>query len=120
MCANGPASRSGSAAGSAAWSTRVLEVLAAQHRHQADTVLVVGHLAEVVHDPGHALAFDGDGGVMPALAPGRLRVTEPLPRRVQEWQVGHRPGVGFAALQLLHLPGAEPGSAQAQVGGYRP
>ena len=45
----------------------VLEVLAAQHPHQADAVLVVGRLDEVVHDPGHLLPFGGDGGVMPAL-----------------------------------------------------
>ena len=47
----------------------VLEVLAAQHRHQAYAVFVVGGLDQVVDDPVHLLAFGGDGGVMPALAP---------------------------------------------------
>jgi energy-coupling factor transporter ATP-binding protein EcfA2 len=46
----------------------VLEVLAAQHRHQADAVLVVGRLDQVVDDPRHLLAFGGDRGVMPVLA----------------------------------------------------
>ena len=45
----------------------VLEVLAAQHRHQAEAVLVVGRLDEVVHDPGHLLPFGGDGCVTPVL-----------------------------------------------------
>ena len=47
----------------------VLEVLAAQHRHQAHAVFVVRGLDQVVDDPGHLLAFSGDRGVMPALAP---------------------------------------------------
>ena len=47
----------------------VLEVLAAQHRHQACAVLVVGDLDQVVDDPVHLLALGGDGGVLPALAP---------------------------------------------------
>ena len=72
----------------------VLEVLAAQHRHQAHAVLVVGGLDQVVDDLVHLLAFGGDGRVVPALAPCRLRVAEPLPRGVQERQVGHRPGLG--------------------------
>ena len=45
----------------------VLEVLAAQHRHQAYAVFVVRGLDQVVDDPGHLLAFGGDRGVMPAL-----------------------------------------------------
>ena len=70
MCANGPASRSGSATGQCGLVDQgVLEVLAAQHRHQADAVFVVGGLDQVVDDPGHLLAFGGDSGVMPALAP---------------------------------------------------
>ena len=50
----------------------VLEVLAPQHRHQAEAVFVVGGLDQVVDDPGHLLAFGGDRGVVPPLAPGRL------------------------------------------------
>ena len=46
----------------------VVEVLAAQHRHQADAVLIVGGLDQVVHDLGPLLAFGGDSRVMPALA----------------------------------------------------
>ena len=46
----------------------VLEVLAAQHRHQTYAVFVVRGLDQVVDDPGHLLAFGGDRGVMPALA----------------------------------------------------
>ena len=69
MCANGPASRSGSATGQCGLVDQgVLEVLAAQHRHQAYAVFVVGGLDQVVDDPGHLLAFGGDRGVMPALA----------------------------------------------------
>ena len=34
----------------------------------ADAVLVVGDLDQVVDDPGHLLAFGGDGGVVPTLA----------------------------------------------------
>ena len=45
----------------------VLEVLAAQHRHQTYTVFVVRGLDQVVDDPGHLLAFSGDRGVMPTL-----------------------------------------------------
>jgi hypothetical protein len=45
----------------------VLEVLAAQHRHQTYAVLVVRGLDQIVDDPGHLLAFSGDRGVMPAL-----------------------------------------------------
>ena len=45
----------------------VLEVLAAQHRHQTYAVFVVRGLDQVVDDPGHLLAFSGDRGVMPAL-----------------------------------------------------
>ena len=46
----------------------VLEVLAAQHRHQTYAVFVVRGLDQVVDDLGHVLAFGGDRGVMPALA----------------------------------------------------
>src|ERR1039457_6044651 len=45
----------------------VLEVLAAQHRHQTYAVFVVRGLDQVVDDPGHLLAFSGDRSVMPAL-----------------------------------------------------
>ena len=98
----------------------VLEVLAAQHRHQTHAVFVVRGLDQVVDDPGHLLAFSGDRGVMPALTSCCLRVAEPLPRRVQQRQVRHRPGLSVLALQLLNVIGAKPGSAHAQVGGYRP
>ena len=43
---------------------------------------------------------------LPAPAPGRLRVAEPLPGRVQQRQVGHRPGLGVRALQRPDLVGA--------------
>ena len=70
MCANGPASRSGLGAGQRGLVDQdVLEVLAAQHRHQAHAVLVVRGLDEVVDDPGHLLAFGGHRGVVPALTP---------------------------------------------------
>ena len=121
MCANGPASRSGSGGVPGGRVDQgVLEVLPAQHRDQALAVLVAARLDEVVHYPGHLLALGGDRGVLPALAPGRLRVAEPLPGRVQQRQVGHRPGVGVRALQPRHLLGAQPGRALAQVGGDRP
>ena len=45
----------------------VVEVLAAQHRHQTYAVFVVRGLDQVVDDPGHLLTFSGDRGVMPAL-----------------------------------------------------
>ena len=45
----------------------VLEILAAQHRHQTYAVFVVRGLDQVVDDPGHLLAFSGDRGVMLAL-----------------------------------------------------
>ena len=45
----------------------VLEVLAAQHRHQAYAVFVVRGLDQVVDDPGHLLAFSSDRGVTLAL-----------------------------------------------------
>ena len=45
----------------------VLEVLAAQHRHQAYAVFVVGGLDQVVDDLGHLLAFGCDRRVAPAL-----------------------------------------------------
>jgi hypothetical protein len=98
----------------------VLEVFAAQHRHQAYAVLVVGDLGEVVHDPGHVLAFGGHRGITTTLAAGRVRVPEPLPRRVQQRQIGHRPGLGVMAPQRLNVIAAEPGRAPAQVGGHRP
>ena len=98
----------------------VMEVPAAQHRHQTCAVFVVRDLDQGVDDPGHLLAFSGDRGVMPPLTPCCLRVAEPLLRRVQERQVGHRPGLSVFALQLLNVIGAEPGRAQPQVGGYRP
>jgi hypothetical protein len=43
-------------------------VLAAQHRHQADSVLVVAGLDEIVDDLGHVLAIGGEGGLLTALA----------------------------------------------------
>ena len=121
MCANGPAKPVRIGSGQRGLVDQgVLEVLAAQHRHQAYAVFVVRHLDQVVDDPGHLLAFSGDRGVMPALTSRRLRVAEPLLGRVQERQVGHRPGLGVLALQFLDVTGAEPGGAQAEVGGYRP
>jgi hypothetical protein len=47
----------------------VLEVLAAQHRHQAHAVFVVRDLDQVVDDLGPVLTFGGDPGVLPALPP---------------------------------------------------
>ena len=121
MCANGPASRSGSASDKRGLVDQgVLEVLAAQHRHQAHAVLVVGDLDQGVDDPVHLLALGGGGRLLPALAPGRLRVAQPLPGRVEQRQVGHRPGLAVGALQLPHVLAAEPGGAFAQVGGDRP
>ena len=46
-----------------------MEVLAAQHRHQAGAVLVVRDLDQVVEDLGHLLAFGGDGRLALALTP---------------------------------------------------
>jgi hypothetical protein len=69
MCANGPASGSGSAPGQCRLVNEgVVEVLAAQHRHQAGSVFVVRGLDQVVDRPGHLLAFSGDRGLTPALA----------------------------------------------------
>ena len=96
----------------------VPQVPVAQARHQQQ-LGVVGR-DQLVDDVGHALAFGGDGRLLPAPAPGRLRVAEPLPRGVQERQVGDRPGLRVRALQRPDVVGAEPGSAPPQVGGHRP
>lgn len=56
----------------------------------------------------------------PALAARGLGVAEPLPGRVEQRQVGHRPRLGVRALQPLHLVAAERGGALAQVGRYGP
>ncbi len=103
-----------------------LGVLAAQHPHQALAVVTVGAgvgcgLDQVVDDLIHALALGGEDGLVPTLSSCLLRVAEPLPRRVQERQIGHRPVLGsLLALQRPDLVAAEPGSAHPQVGGYRP
>ncbi len=74
------------------------EILAAQHAHQADAVLVVGRLDQVIHDPGHPLPLGRGRGRATPLARGRLRVAESLPGRVQERKVGNRPRLGVIAL----------------------
>ena len=119
MCANGPASRSGSALGSAPSSTR------ASRRSVLAQLGIISTsassaLEELVDDPVHLLAFGGDGRFVAALAAGRLGVAEALPRGVEERQVGHRPGLGVRALQRPDLVGLEPRRAQPQVGGHRP
>ncbi|MCY1240370.1 hypothetical protein D9M72_532130 [compost metagenome] len=43
-----------------------------------------------------------------------------MPGRVQERHIGHSPGLGVLAPQHPDLVRAQPGCAQAQVGGYRP
>lgn len=98
----------------------VMEVLAAEHRHQAHAVLVVGDRTEVVHDRGHVLALGGEGGLVAALAERGPRVAEPLPGRVQERQVGHRPGLAVRALESAYVVAVEPGGAHPQIGGDRP
>ena len=96
----------------------VPQVLVAQGRHQQQ-LGVVG-LDQPVDDLGHALAFGGDDGLLPASPSGRLRIAEPLPGGVQERQVGDRPGLGVGALQRPDVVGVQPGRAPAQVGRHRP
>ena len=119
-CANGPASTSGSALGSASSSTRASrQVLPAQHRHHLH-LGVVGR-DQVVDDVGHLLGARRPAAAsLPAAASRRLRVAEPLPGGVEERQVGHGPGLRVRALQQPHLVGLEPGGAPAQVGRHRP
>lgn len=100
-------------------------VRAAQHGHQALAVVAVGAgvghgVDQVVDDVGHALALGGEDGLVPLCAPRRLRVAEPLPCRVQQRQVGHRPGLRVGALEPSYVVGAQPGSAHPQIGGHRP
>ena len=98
MCANGPASRSGSAAGSAASSTsapcrsspRSIDITSISESSAA----IILSMTMAICSRCAAVAAS-----LPALAPGRLRVAEPLPGRVQERQVRHCPGVGVGALQ---------------------
>ena len=119
MWANGPASRSGSALGSAASSTRrVAQVLAAQHRHH-EHLGVVGR-DQVRRRRSHLLALGRDGGLVAASAPGRLRVAEALPGGVEQRQVGHRPGVRLRALQRATSSGSSQGAHRAQVRRHRP
>ena len=96
----------------------VPQVLPAQHRHHEQLGVVGGD--QVVDHLVMLLALGGDGGLVPTPAPGRLRVAEPLPGRVQQRQVGHRPGPGVRALQRPYVVGAEPGRAPAQVRRHRP
>jgi hypothetical protein len=98
----------------------VLEVLALQHRHQADAVLVVGCLPEFVDDPRHLLPRGGDRRPLPPLALRRGGVAEALPGSVQQRQVGDGPGLSVRPLEFPHLVGAQPGRAQPQVGGHCP
>ena len=66
MCANGPASRSGSACGQGGLVDQgVADALLAKLRHHA---LLVVELEQVVDDPVHLLALGGDGGLVPAPA----------------------------------------------------
>ena len=91
MWANGPASRSGSALGRAPVDPLFAQVVAAQHGHHVHLGVVVDD--QLVHDLGHLFLLGCDGRVVAALAAGRLGVAEPQPGRVQERQVGHRPGM---------------------------
>ena len=119
MCANGPASRSGSRLpGCVRRRPGRSAGRAAQHRHH----LHVGVVArdQVVDDARHLLALGGRGGTLPTSTPRRVRVAEPLPGRVQEREVGARPGLRLAALQQPHLVGIEPGRTSAQVRRHRP
>ena len=97
---------------------RALQVVDAQHRHEVH-LGVVG-LDEMVDDLRHLLPLRRQGRVTPAPASRRLRVTEPLPGRVEERQVGDSPGLRVLALQGPDLVDLEPRCASAQVGGYRP
>ena len=58
--------------------------------------------------------------LLPAFALCGLRVAEPLSCGVEEWQVGHRPGLGRPALQRLNLIGAQPRRALSEISRYRP
>ena len=116
MCANGPASRSGSAAGSPASSTR------APCRSWTRSIDISVHLGvvgldEVVDDLGHLLPFGREGGVAPAPAPRRLRVAEPLPGRVEQRQVGDRPGLGSSRCSARTSSTASQGAHRRRYAG---
>ena len=87
------------------------QVLAAQHRHHLH-LGVVGR-DQVVDDPVHLLALGGDGGLVPTPAPRRLGVAEPLPGRVEQRQVGHRPRV--RAVRGAAAAGPRRGRARART-----
>ena len=119
MCANGPASRSGSAAGSPDSSTRAP---CRSWTRSIDMRCISESSVSMRWSTTFAISSRSAARVAfaPAPAPRRLRVAEPLPGRVEERQVGDRPGLRVLALQRPDLVDREPGGTPTQVCGYRP
>ena len=107
MWANGPASRSRSVRERCFVDERVADAALLELRHQP---LLVVELEDLVDDAVHLGALGGDGGLVTAPASGGLGITQALPGRVQQRQVGDGPVPGVARWSMRTSSGVSQGA----------